>query len=346
MVNSLKIGLLAMVKLLLAACMPAPEEMQPTLTMQVDTLTPTITQRPTNTPRPTLTYTPIPTATFTPWPTKQVLAQFGVFGGDGGWEESAFIGGDMPEWILYADGQMIFQKEDHRGVWLAETTLTIPQTCSFLSQIAEAGFFSLVVNESFEPAYPTDYPNPIYNFDATTQFSEGGTHHVLQVNGPNPRQIRVYSHYAQYLTPEARRVFNLFQNYSPPSRLTEYQAQHMILRIEEGPGDSAYSTPAPITQSWPTDLPPLEVLATENVATAASAFFARGTNQIFQVLVSNEQVEPIFNAFGNRLAYQLFQSGDRVYYVAGRPFLPHETLSDFSEFPEEKQFALPFKCSN
>ena len=346
MATSLKIGLLAIVVLLLAACMPAAEEMPPILTMQVDTSMPTIIPKPTRTPRPTQTQTPIPTATFTPWPTKEVLAQFGIFGGDGGWEEYAFIGGDMPTWVLYTDGKLIVQKQDTRGVWLGEITLTVSQMCSFLSQIEEAGFFSLVVNESFEPAYPTDYPNPIYNFDATTQFSEGGTYYVLQVNGPNARQIRIYSQYAQYLTPEAWRVFNLFTNYSPPSRLTEYQAQHMILRIEEGPGDSVYSTPAPTTQTWPTDLPPLEVLATENVGTAASAFFASGTNQIFQVLVSNEQVEPIFDAFGNRLAYQLFQSEDRVYYVAARPFLPHETLSDFSEFPNEKHFALPFNCSN
>src|SRR5687768_5618163 len=127
MITSLKIGSLAIVLLFLAACTSAPEETQPTLKTQVDTSTPTATPKPTLTPRPTQTHTPIPTVTFTPWPTKEVLAQFGLFGGDGGWDYYAFIGGDMPKWILYTDGQMIVQTEDSRGTWFEETTLTIPQ---------------------------------------------------------------------------------------------------------------------------------------------------------------------------------------------------------------------------
>jgi len=145
----------------------------------------------------------------------------------------------------------------------------------------------------------------------------------------------------QYLIPEARQVFDLFNNYSPPSKLTEYQPQYLLLRIEGGLGDSIQATPAPIMQTWPADLPSLATLAKENVETAASAF-----GQIPQVLVKMELVKPIFEAFGNRLAYHLFQSEDRVYHVVARPFLPHETLNDFSGFPKEKQYTLPFSCSN
>src|SRR5687768_7242862 len=117
MKSSLKIGLLFMIFVLLAACASAPETLSPTLITQVDTSTLTTTPKPTLTPQPTRTPTPILTATFTPWPTKEVLAQFGVFGGDGGWDYYAFIGGDMPDWILYTDGQLIVQKEDNNGVW-------------------------------------------------------------------------------------------------------------------------------------------------------------------------------------------------------------------------------------
>ena len=344
MVTSLKIGSLLIIFLFLAACTSGPEVTLPTSTMPVDTSTSTATSKPTLTPRPTRTPTSIPTATFTPWPTKEVLAQFGVFGGDGGWEYYAFIGGDMPKWVLYTDGQLIVQKEDNDGIWFEEATLTVTQICSFLSQIEQVGFFTLAYDDSsaLEVGIPT--ANPIYQFDASTQFFEGGSNYVLQVNGPKPRQIRVGSHYVQYLVPEARQVFNFFNNYSSPSKLREYQPQYLLLRIEGGRGDSVYATPAPIMQAWPADLPSLATLAKERIETWASAFVAQPS--FSQVLVKNEQVQPIFEAFGNRLAYQLFQSEDRVYYVAARPFLPHETLNSFSEFPKEKQYALPFSCSN
>ena len=341
---SLKIGAGLMLLLFLTACTSAPKETQSVSTAQPNTSTPTLIQKPTLTPQSTQTHVPVVTATFTPWPTKKVLAQFGLFGGDGGWDYYAFIGGDMPKWVLYTDGQFIIQKEDNRGVWFEETTLTIPQMCSFLSQIEKAGFFTLAFDNSSELQTGIPTANPIYKFDNTTQFSEGGSDYVLQVNGSNPRQILVYHSYVPYLIPKARRVFSFFNNYSPSAQLTEYQPKYLLLRIEKGFGDSVNVTPAPITQTWPTNLLSLETLATENVETAASAFITGSS--VSQVLVQDEQVESIFKAFGNRLAYQLFQSGEQVYYVAARPFLPHETLNDFSEFPEVKEFALPFSCNN
>lgn len=338
---SSKIRSLAIVVLFLAACTFAPEATPPTSTMQVGTSTPTAAPKPTLTPRPTRTHTPTSPPTLTPWPTKEVLAQFGIFGGDGGWDYYAFIGGDMPKWILYTDGQLIVQKEDNRGVWFEETTLTVLQMCSFLSQIEEVGFFTLEFDDSSRLIAGIPTANPIYQFDDSTQFYEGGSNYVLQVNGPNPREILVDHSYVQYLIPEARRVFNFFNNYSPPSRLTNYQPQYMLLRIEAGLGDSVNATPAPSMQTWPADLPSLATLVQENVETAASAF-----SRVPQILVKDEQIKPIFEAFGNRLSYQLFQSGDYVYYVAARPVLPHETLNDFSRVSREKQYALPFSCNN
>jgi len=333
-----------MLLLFLVACTSAPKETELVSTKQVNLSTPTVIQKPTLIPQATQTLAPIPTATFTPWPTKEVLAQFGVFGGDGGWDYYAFIGGDMPKWVLYTDGQFIIQKEENGGVWFEETTLTVPQMCSFLSQIEAAGFFSLAFDNSSESETGIPTANPIYQFDNTTQFSEGGSHYVLQVNGASPRQITVYHSYVRYLIPEARQVFDLFNNYSPPSKLRDFQPQYLLLRIEEDLGDSVNVTPAPIPQTWPANLPSLETLAKGSVETAASGPFIG--SPISQVLIEGKQVEPIFETFGNRLAYQVLQSGDQVYYVAARPFLPHETLNDFSEFPEVKEFALPFGCSN
>ena len=333
---SSKIGLAVIV--FLVACTSAPEVTQLPLAKQVETATPTMKPRLTSTLRPIETHTSIPTATFTPWPTKEVLAQFGVFGGDGGWEYFAFTGGNMSKWVLYTDGHFVVQKEDNSGFWFEQTTFTVPQMCSFLSQVEEAGFFNLAFDNSSESEMGIPTANPIYQFDNTTQFSEGGSQYVLQVNGSHSRQIIIYSSYVQYLVPEAYQVFNLFANYSPPSQLTVYQPQYLLLRIEKG---SDEVNPA-VMQAWPDDLASLEMLATENVETAASAF----DKHVSQVLVKNEQVKPIVEAFDDRFGYKSFQSGDQMYYVAARPFLPHETLNEFSEFPEVNEFALPFRCSN
>jgi len=339
----LKIGSLLIMFLFLAACSRAPEKTQITSTIQVNVSTSTATSKPSLTPRPTGTHTLVPTATSTPWVTKDVLAQFGMFGGDGGWDYYAFIGGHMPKWILYTDGQLIIKKEDDKGVWFEETNLTTSQMCSFLSQVEKIGFFNLTFDDSSASQEGIPTANPVYKFDNTTQFSEGGSYYVLQVNGSKHRQLQFYSQYIQYLVPSANRVFNFFDNYSPSSNLIEYQAQYMLLRIEDGVGESIYSTPTPNTQIWSADLASLDALKKENIETEASPYFS---SKVSQVLVIGEMVKPIFETFGNRLTYKLFQSGNQVYYVAARPLLPHETLSDFSGFPQEEEIDLPFKCSN
>jgi hypothetical protein len=304
---------------------------------QAHTATPIVVSTPTLIPQSTQTPAPIVTATFTPWPTKEVLAQFGILGGDGGWEHFAFTGADMPRWVLYTDGQFVVQVEDSGGFWYEQTTFTVPQMCSFLSQVEKVGFFSLAFDNSSASVAGIPTANPIYQFDNTTQFSEGGPQYVLQVNGPRARQIIIYGAYIPYLIPEAFQVFNLFVNYSPPSQFIRYQPQYLLLRIEKN--DKVNPT---VFQAWPADLPSLEILAKENVETAVSAF----DSHVSQVVVRNEQVKLIVEAFDDRFGYNAFQSEGRAYDVAARPFLPHETLNDFSRFPIEKQFALPFSCNS
>ncbi len=252
----------------------------------------------------------------------------------------------MPKWILYTDGQLVVRKEDNNGVWFEETTLTTLQMCSFLSQIEKSVFFSLEINNSSQSKYPTD--NPIYKFDDTAEFSVGGRYYVLQVNGEEHRQIHIYSDYAQYLIPEARQVFDLFNNYSPPSKLTNYQAKYMVLRIEDGVRVPDYLTPEPIIQEWSADLPPLELLQKDNIEIEGSPFFSTNSSvsQTTNVVITRDKIKSIFEAFGNRLAYKFFQNENQIYEVVARPFLPHENLNKFSEFPADKEFELPFSCNN
>ena len=338
----LKTKPLFIIFLFLVACNVAPEKTQPEVVVATSTSSPI----PTLTAQPTGTETPIPLATYTPWATKEVLAQFGIFGGDGGWLYGAFVGADAPKWVLYTDGQLIVKREDSSGVWFEETTLTVSQMCSFLSQIEKVGFFTLAFDNSSESEAGIPTANPIYEFDSSTEFSEGGPYYVLQVNGSKHRQISIYSDYVQYLIPEAKRVFDLFNNYSPASSFTNYQAQYMVLHIEEGVEASGYSTPEPI-QVWSADLPPLKLLQKENIEIEGSPFFSNSPiAQITNVIITGEQIKSIFETFGNRLSYKFFQSGNQVYYVVARPFLPHENMNKFSEFPAEEEFELPFSCNN
>lgn len=339
-----------MLLLFLVACNALPKEagspIQPTLTKSrqanISTSTPTITPKPTFTPQPTQTRVPTPTETVTAWPTKEVLAQFGIFGGDGGWIDAAFSGSDIPKWVLYTDGQLIVKKKDDNGFWLEETTLTVSQRCTFLSQIEKSGFFSLEINNSSESKYPTN--NPIYKFNDTVPSSVGSPYYVLQVNGSKHRQIDVYSDYVQYLIPDARKVFDLFNNYASPSKLTNYQAQYMVLRIEAGVQVPDYLTPAPMIREWSVDLLPLEVLQKENIVMEESPFFS--TSSPTNVVITGDKIKPFFEAFNNRISYTFFKNGSQMYGIIARPFLPHENLNKFSEFPAEKEFELPFSCNN
>lgn len=328
-----------MIFFFLAACSVTPEKTQP------DVVVSTSSPKSTLTALPTKTETPIPLVTHTPWAIKEVLAQFGSFGGDGGWIYGAFIGWNVPKWILYTDGQLIVQKEDNNGIWFEETSLTTSQMCSFLTQIEKSGFFSLEIDNSIQSKYPTD--NPIYKFDDTVPNSIGSPYYVLQVNGKNHRQIHVYSEYVQYLIPEARQIFDLFNNYYPPSKLTNYQAQYMVLRIEGGVRVPDYLTPAPIIQEWSANLPPLEILQKENIEIEGSPFFSNSSiTQFTNVIITGEKINSTFEAFGNRISYKFFQNGNHVYEVVARPFLPNENLNHFSEFPAEEEFELPFSCNN
>jgi hypothetical protein len=328
-----------LILLVLAACTATTKQTQPASIVQTpDTSTPNVAQKPTLIPESTQTPAPIVTVTFTPWPTKEVLAQFGIFGGDGGWEYFSFTGTDMPRWVLYTDGQFVVQRADSRGFWYEQTIFSVPQMCSFLSQVERAGFFSLAFDNSSASVAGIPTANPIYQFDDTTQFSEGGSQYVLQVNGSRARQIVIYGAYIPYLIPEAFQTFNLFVNYSPPSPLIRYQPQYLLLRIEKG-SDQTNLAALP---AWPADLPSLEMSATENVETAVSAF----ESHVSQVVVKNEPVDSIIEVFNDRFGYNFFQSEGRAYNVAARPFLPHETLDKFSGFPIEKEFALPFSCNS
>lgn len=300
---------------------------------------PTSTATPTRTPRPTATATATPSPTSTPivLPTKQILMQFGIFGGDGGSPTDYYFGRGTPMWVLYTDGQLLFQKSDKNGDWFADTTLTVPQMCALLSRVERTGFFKIQGDGSLSTG------DPIYKFDNTAQFSDGRPEYIIQVNGLQHKHISVYWDYVPYLIPEAKAAFDLFSKYAVPAKLIPYRAQYLLLWIEKGQGELAYATPAP-PQAWPVDMPSLESLSKNNIETSAYVDESYGL-AVAQALIKGEYVQPILRLFNNHLAGKLFTTGNGGYYVIARPLLPHEMPNTLSAYPDrDVEFELPFKC--
>ncbi len=265
--------------------------------------------------------------------------QFGVYGGDGGSPTDFYFGRDTPEWVLYTDGQLLFRKSDENGDWFAETTLTVSQMCSLLTRIQRTGLFEVQGDGSLDTA------DPIYQFDNTTQYSDGAPVYMIQVNGRLHKLLNIYLRYVPYLIPEAKATFNLFSRYTTPAKLIPYQAKYALLWIEQGQGNLAYATPAPTPQAWPADLPSLERLAENNIQTSSYVDESYEL-PVSQVLIKGEDVQPILSLFDNHLTGKLFDTDNGEHYVIARPLLPHESPGTLSSYPYESvEFDLPFKCS-
>jgi hypothetical protein len=276
--------------------------------------------------------------------------QFGIYGGDGGFSTDAYFGRDTPLWVLYTDGQLIVRKFDKNsggvaetrlddnGVWLEETTLTVPQMCSLLSRIESTGFFQIQGDGSGES-------DPIYTYAGTTPLGDGGSEYIFQVNGQPHKLIHIFKYYVPYLVPDAKAAFNQFSKYTAPAKLIPYQAHYALLWIEKGKGPLAYATPAPVAQDWPSDLPSIESLS-ENKVETPWYVDESDREQVSQVLIQGKVVQPILRLFNNQLTGKLFNTNDGEYYVIARPLLPHESPGTLSSYPYESiEFDLPFKCS-
>lgn len=314
--------------LLLAGCSGAAVTNQPATATASESL-----------PIATVTLQPTDTPTEIPWAAKQVLAQYGSFGGDGPGLDEIYEGLGMPQWILYTDGQMIIQKEGEAGDWLEETTLTTAQMCSFLKDVEALGFFTMNYDNSsfFDTGVPT--ANPIYQFDETTEFGEGGSNYFLLVNGAAPRQIEIYYRYVPYLIPEAKALYDYFKAFSSSFATTLFQPQALLLRFEKETPGVEDATPA----AWPQELPSFTALEPHALSSDASFLIS---DAFYQVLVAGDGVEPVLNAFDHLMVYRFFMSEGEVYHVAARPFLPHETLQDFFKYPQAEPLTLPFDCSD
>lgn len=288
----------------------------------------TATPKPTLTPTFTLPPQPTENPSPTPMATKIVLIQFdGSFGGDGGTQYDLYFGRDMPSFVLYTDGQLLIAGEGRQ-----EKTLSTLEMCELLQDLADTGFFQVDGTGRLKEG------DPIYKFDATTQFSDGAPNYIIQVNGNPAKQVDVYIHYRKYVASEIKAAYDVISNYRPVD-MQPYQPEKLLLWIEKGRGQEwawaplslgSEATATPEVYRWPNEVPPL-------------ADFLGDTTEK-QVYIQGELVAFILQL---PQRYGIFNDKGIEYFVIIRPLLPHETAENYSPYPNTaSSFELPFKCGN
>jgi hypothetical protein len=312
---------------------PAPTEtLTPSSTVTItppprinQTPSPSPTNRPTFTPTEQSTYLPTKTETLTAYPTKSIFLERGLFGGDGGYTTDHYLGRDTPDFVLYTDGELLVRD----GKWYREAMLSQEQICTLLSNIEKTGFLDIEAT-----GYEDKDNSPIYQFDETTQYSDGDVNIIILVNGSKPKRISIYKLYYEYLIDPVRKMDQLLMEYRLDGG-ARYNPKWVILWIEQGKGLAA-STDIP--QAWLDDLPPL------------SEYWNRGEpsqwEEGIQVVVEEENKSAVMQLFNYEMTGRLFTEEGQEYYLIIRPLLPHETPLEFSEQPSwELTNEVLFSCS-
>ena len=281
-----------------------------------------------NTPTPTPGPANTPSLTPTLEPTKPVFISFSLGGGDGGSPVRYYLGAGVPDFTLYADGQIIFREgnyssyDDDAGYILRESYLTDGEMCALYSTIHDTGFFE-VEGEGW-----AGVDDPIYGeFDDNVVFSEGGPSYVIIVNGPTPKEVHIYYAYANYTIPEVKAVFDLLHHFTV-NTTTPFQPDSVMLWIDEvvePEGQSAHD--------WPAILPLL------------SDLLPLMDYESYKGVLILENVDILMELFDYHLKAQLFSEGDHLYQVIASPLLPHERSQDYPRGSNvAAEFKLPFAC--
>ena len=277
---------------------------------------------PTILPTATATLLPSPSATLIPTTTpfasvtpeappetvKQVLLQYGIFGGSASVSQSDFfLGRDTPAAVIYTDGQMILTQEHA----FLTTRLTPADLCGLLKKIQQTGFFS-----------GTIYASPPPTQGATVQTM------IIQVNGTPAHLAFFDKNNFTYLSSALVDTLHLLEDYKPAG-LVYYEPQRMLLWVETA-NSSDYRNQT--VYDWPVTLPAIHQIWQDPTS--------------HQVLVEGQNGAAILQVFGHRLQAMYFRDQNEVYRLIARPLLPHENSKRLSIIPDRAEsFPLPLICT-
>ena len=264
------------------------------------------TPLPTSTPKPP-TATPSPSPT--PFPTKPWLISLTFPGGDGGTNYDTFFGRGMPDLILFADGQLLLRDKNDdsnnwfENEWYLETHLSPQEIEGLFVQIESFGFFTQLEKRT-QPE--SDW---LYNFDETTQFTDGAGGVTLCIFKEERNCISIYGPHIPYLVPEIGNTLTLIQNFHPNEKYyVPYEPEMMILRIQPTADDPATDE---VAQFWPEDLPTVRELL-ERYPSGVAFFQA-------------DEAMTYFELFNMKIDDAIFISEGIEYYMIARPLLPAES---------------------
>lgn len=329
---------LSLLVLGLAGCLPevnsdqvtvAVTRVKPTETATAVSIQPSQepTPNPTNTPLPTPTATPTQTPQATPpsllfWntptptaiPTKPLLIWLGYTGGDGGTNYDEYFGRGMPDLVLFTDGQLLLRDKNEisgrsfEDEWYIETFLSPEEILNLYLQIEASDFFIKVQAGN---KYSDEW---LYNFDETTQFSDGAGGPALCIYHEDKRNcVEIYGPYIPYLVPEIANTLSLIQGFHPANKdYTLYAPETMILWIE--PMRDTIRTDE-VSQTWPENLPAVSQLLEE---------YPSGI-----VLLHGDEAMTFFTLFDSQINDGIFSDDGVEYYMILRPLLPSEAPDRF-----------------
>ncbi|MCE1254269.1 MAG: hypothetical protein LWX83_12070 [Anaerolineae bacterium] len=260
-------------------------------------------------------YTLIPTTTafptVTPFvqvePVKQVLLQYGYFGGSETVNiTDAFLGRDVPSLIIYNDGQAIY----YRDRMLYTSNLTAADMCALLNKVQISGYFDV-------PEY-TGVPPVSADLVQST---------IIQVNGKPARAVFFDRTTQAYLSTAVLETLHTLQAYQAGQPVF-YEPQRLLMWIEPLlPADANGKT----LVEWPATLP-----------TISQIWSDRSTNR---VMVEGKTSVAVLQFFNHRLQTLYVRSQGEVYRVIARPLLPHETSKQISIIPDQAvEFDWPVSC--
>lgn len=127
--------------------------------------------------------------------------------------------------------------------------------------------------------------------------------------------IRLFSPNIPYLVDEVKPGYDLIANYRPSRTLEPYSPRFLVLFIEELEDEERSEATL-----WPTELPAVEELL--------------ATGEVSAVLIEEELVSPVFNAFPPQKSSGYFQDGEKLYWIDLYPLLPHETPNQLAQYPD------------
>jgi hypothetical protein len=297
----------------------------------------TLTPVPKPVRSPTPTPVPIPTRTASLTPTEPLptppagkvilIEYFDKYYGDAPiLLTEAYMGKHLPRLVIYTDGQVIYR--DDTGA-LLETSMTDETMCTLLGGIRTIGFFKA------EGDGTLDSDDPIYG-DISQKYLDitDSTNFILIINGNPSKWVKIYRPYVDSLVRPIKSTWELFNNFVPED-LEPYEPDLYAAWIEsEQKLARTYGAGVDLQPAiWPAGLQkPDKIL---------------GDEEVIQVPMDPEEVDPLLMYFDVIPGVKLFEQGQDRYSIILRPLLPHEEMDILSPVTQQsRSYGLPFECGN